>query len=224
MSYLALHILKESSFYLLALITGVICFRRLNLFYRIIFFQVCVAMVQYLLSYVVTRYQHAHGMEKNNHWVFNVYLPIEAALLGWAGIIYLRKKSHTVLIITGYLLFLIYLLYEISGKGIIKDFLNNSACLEGSFVVLTYLLVLYHQLARRHTDWKNSSYVWLCLGTILFFGGYSPFLGMLDRLSAQDQNFLFPIISALEAIRHTAIALSFILYAWQARRLAALSL
>ncbi len=212
----------ESTFYFLALLAGIIAFRSLNLFYRLIFLQVCLNVANYSIAYGITVYNRLHGVHgtENNHWLFNSYTLLECTVLVLAGVVRLQNKTTPWFAGGGYLAFLAVFFYQVSDAGF-GVFANDAACFEGVLVVTIYLLILYRQFVDAGETKSGRSDTWLCLGMVLYFACIIPYLSMIYYLQRTNQALTMDlynkIILGFENLRYLFITISFFL-CWRARR------
>src|SRR4051812_14939672 len=87
---------------LLAFIAGRIVYEYMNSFFRILFFQLLIWFITFIIGYIITKYQKLHHIHGNNQWLYNIHSLIEVSLLSLAAHTYLNKKREKRMIQIGY--------------------------------------------------------------------------------------------------------------------------
>ncbi len=196
-------ILLDLSTTLLAFSIGVLVFKRLERFYRLLFFQV----FTYLLVDGI-----ALTIPFNNGWLFNAFIPIETALLLLAAQAYYNtsKSKQLLLILFGF--FLMVFLADIFFFTGIIHFAYHAAIAEGILLTCVYITVLYFQLMKK-MDNSNIALVMASIGMVLYFACSVPYLCVLFYFQTLDPIFnqkLFQnIIVVLAIVRYFFIAIAF---------------
>ncbi len=210
-----LQVIKESAFLFLAFGIGVYTFKKLDLFYKVIFFQVVMAVAVYLSSYAITLYQRKNGLQLNNQWLFNVYVFLEAILLIVAGLIYFEKRKVRLSIMVCLILFLLVFWYQILTMGS-THFANYALIAEGVILILIYFAILYTQFSVPSFSWRASPEFWLCIGLIVYFGCNVPFMSMIHYMNLHYpklNELLFHFITdVLGNMRYFFVTISFWLF------------
>jgi len=214
-----LQAILESAFLLVAFGVGLYSYKTLNLLYKVIFYQVVIAVMVYVASYAITTYQRSLKIPENNQWLFNVYVLLEAVLLMTAAWIFFRERKLAWLIAVGFLIFLLAFLYQVYDSGFFQ-FVNYALVTEGILIVVFYLIILYIRFTSPGYIWYRSPEFWLCIGVTIYFAGIVPFYSMLKYLYTHHQKLsgiLFHLINdVLGNVRYLCIALSFFLFFKQA--------
>lgn len=187
----------------LAFIVGLFTIKQLTPFYKIILLQVMIYLVVLYLSYTVSL-QHIH-------LVYNIYLPVEIALLLRSVAIYFKKRSERVILLVCFVLFLLVYFIQIGGK--LTSFANFASVAEGLIMLVIYLTILKIQFSIPTFTAGTSSLFWLCMGSAIYFGGTIPLLSIFNFA---NKNFLSEhgtlfnsIVDVLANIRYLSVALSF---------------
>jgi hypothetical protein len=187
----------------LAFIMGLFAFKSLTLFYRVIFFQVMSYLIVLYLTYSVT--------PENIHWIYNIYLPFEMAMLMGGGIIYFKRLKERMIMALSFLFFLIIYLIQINGS--LKSFANFASVVEGVIMMVIYLIILNNQFSFSTFSLRTSPLFWLCLGSAIYFSGTIPLLSIFNfanRNFLTEHAILFnAIVDVLANIRYLFIAISF---------------
>jgi hypothetical protein len=203
------HFAKESVFYFLALIMGMIAYKNLRLFYRILFWQCVLNVLQYTTAYWVTGALHI----RNNHWVFNVYIVLECTLLLWAALLHFHNRLVARIAIIGYFLFICIFVWQMLEGGLF-NFAHHAACMEGLLLVFVYLFLLYKLFAVEVAG-DTLPAKWLCIGIVTYFGCTIPYLSMLYYLQHISPRLNFTmhdsIIVGAENLRYLCTTVCFFL-------------
>lgn len=207
----------ESLHLIIALCMGIFVFRYLNPFQRIFFFQLLSSSIVFIWGNVINFISNTYSLHLSNHWLYNLYMPIEAGLLVFAAFEYFRTNRWKYLIGLGYVAFLSAFITEISINGL-NTFSNHGYIAESALLLLLFLLVLYIHFTKGDNDWKSSPTTWISLGIVLYFGGAVPYLSFMQYLQISHPKinlFLFYfIIEGLANVRYLLLALGF----WFVRR------
>jgi len=204
-----LQLILSSVSYAVALGIGVACFRYFDLFYRLIFLQVCIAVIGYLASYWIT----AHQEVPNDLIVFNVYIVMECSILLYAGIIYTKNNTLKYWGVAGYVVFMAIFLAQ---RHKTKEFANYAACFEGIVLASVYLKALYQQFTETGLRQKSIADRLLFLGLVLYFGCSVPYLGMIKYLQKPapqlNKILYYAIFCVLMVFRYFLTAAGFFLH------------
>jgi hypothetical protein len=219
--YNMLQVLNESLSLLLVFIVGAFAFHYMDLFGRILFYQLAIWIEFYLLSYIVTSYQLQQGTEQNNLWVMNASVFIEIIFLARAGYELMKTPKKKYLLVCAICLFVIMFAIEIGYKGV-DVFANYSYIFGSLLLVITFSFALYIQMGKGSPVPKTSPEMWMCLGILLYFTCGIPYLSLVNYLNANHpgvSTFLFHLINdGLANIRYLLLAVGF----WLIRRNAVL--
>lgn len=207
-----LTLFTEISCLFLALFGGVVVFRRLDRFFRILLLQVFVWSLFYLISHLVTKYQQAHLLPMDNQWLMNIHMILETGLLLAAAWFVLPKMLRTGLTIGAFSLFLIVFMIQVGSQGfrIYLNYADVTACI-GITVVFSIVLNVFGQ--RTNTPFWVSPEKWACLGILLYFACSVPYvsmMGYLERNNPKVNTFLYYLISGVLAnVRYLLLALAY---------------
>jgi hypothetical protein len=212
-----LQIINEELSQLLALAAGLYAFRSLSLFARGLFAQLLVWMLFYVASYMLTSYQEAHEQTTNNQLLFNIHMPLEAALLSFAAWRFFSPGLSRRLVVVSYVFFLVIYALLLRVKGW-QVFNHLGSVAEALLITALYAALLFRMLRIR--SWRASPELWACLGLLVFFACNVPYFSMFDYLNTYRPTLslrLFNLINDdLANVRYLSLAFSF----WMARRLA----
>lgn len=207
--------LNETLTIFLALVAGSMAYKKMNRFYRCLFYQLACAAILYILSHVVTKYQKHNHLPLNNHWVFNLTTLIETSLMILAAYYHFTEKITKRFILLLYVFFIITYLLLLLRSGF--NTFNSFAYVIGCFAIsLIYCKILYdHFYSSIHF---NSPLLWVCLGALLYFAANIPYLSLMDYLNENYLHInskLFRFIpNVFSNIRYLCLAIGF----WLIRR------
>ncbi len=206
---------KESGLFFIALVIGISTLRKFNLFYKLVLLQIFVFAIVYIGGYAITYYQEEHHLIKNNTWIYNLYFPIECALLTGAGLFYFKSKRVNFFAFITYALFSMTLFFQLNKNGI-NSLANFAVAIEALLLVTIYLFILYDKLKDSNFNWKVSPEFWLCIGIVLYFGCIVPYFSMINYLNATNPQLSFTLFvfinDVLSNIRYLLTAFAFWLF------------
>ena len=215
------YILLESTVLMIAFISGLILYKRLTLLYRIIFFQLSLAIVVNVAAYWITASQIAAGKDQNTAVLYNGYLLLEFALLFAAAGVYFSTRKITITIIVFYILFVLGFITHVYFNGISK-FMNSGMGFGGLFIVALYLYMIYKAVIKDTSRDQRISIIVLALGVVVYFAGNAPYIGLmyyLYDLNKELTTSLFHIITdGLSNVRYLCVVISFWIFYKQTLR------
>ncbi|TSJ45382.1 hypothetical protein [Fluviicola chungangensis] len=206
-----LTLFTEISCISLALFFGILAFRKMDRFFRVLLLQVMVWSLFYACSHVITSYQHAHHLPINNQWLMNIHMLIETGILLAAAWCVLPKMLRTPLVIGAFSLFLLVFGVQGSGQGFgtYLNYADVTACIG---ITLVFSVVLYNFGQTTSTAFWKSPEKWACLGILLYFACSVPYVSMmnyLERTNPAINTFLYYLISGVLAnVRYFLLALA----------------
>jgi hypothetical protein len=207
-----LTLLTEISCISLALFFGMLVFRKLDRFFRILLLQVAVWSFFYTGSHAITLYQQAHHLPIDNQWLMNIHLILETGILLTAAWFVLPEMLRTVLSIGAFFLFLIVFGVQAGnqGFGTYLNYADVTACIG---ITLVFSVVLYTFGQRTGIPFWVSPEKWACLGILLYFACSVPYVSMMHYLEIKNpavNTFLYYLISGVLAnTRYLLLALAF---------------
>lgn len=194
---------------IIAIIAGIYFFKFLSIPYRLIFYQVILALFCESIAKHIAREYHS-----NNIWIFNWYLLFEMWLNGLAAKFLLRNKTlqKSILYTLGFLTALWILNVGIEGMTV---FANWCFIATSIVFVIIYIFVLFDKtLFAAQSIFLQPSF-WLSMSIILFYGCDLPYFGLRNYLIVRYfdiANKLYYVNYVLNFIRYPLIAIAFILY------------
>jgi hypothetical protein len=206
-----LTLFTETSCLSLAVFFGLLAFRRMDRFFRVLFLQVLIWSVFYTASHLITWYQQAKHIPIDNQWLLNMHMIIETGVLLTAAWFILPEMLRTVLSLGAFSLFLLAFAFQAwsQGFGTYLNYADVAACIG---ITLVFSVVLYHAGQRTHTAFLESPEKWACLGILLYFACSVPYVSMMNYLEKINPNvntFLYYLISGVLAnIRYLLLALA----------------
>lgn len=207
------HIINELFGVVIALISGVVTYKYLSFFYKILFFQ----LISYSVIYSIIHIGQYIGFIYDTQWIYNLEMPIEFGFLCWAGYEYFKLRKEQFLIWLGYSFFLLVLIAETIMRGL--NALSNFSYITGSIAIVSiFLAILYSSIMKDSINWKKKPEIWAGLGLILYFACIIPYLSLLHYLQdthATINLYLYRFITiGLCNVRYLLLAYAF----WLARK------
>lgn len=195
-----------------AIFLGILAFRKLDRFFRVLLLQVMVWSLFYVFSHVITSYQKAHLLPIDNRWLMNIHLIVETGLLLIAAWFILPKMLRTVLPIGAFSFFLIVFGIQVGNQGF-EDYLNYADVAECIVITLVFSIVLFTFGQQGRVPFWASPEKWACLGILLYFACSVPYvsmMGYLERENPEVNTFLYYLISGVLAnVRYFLLALAY---------------
>lgn len=197
-------ILMDLSTTILATLVGLLAYRKLPAFYRILFFQ---ALAYLIIDSYASTYTH-------NAKSYNIETVIEVSLLFLASIIYFKMKSSRFLLSGLFLIFLSLFAFDIYHFP--NDLAYHAYIVAGIAITGIYLSILFFHFLGKKDNYSTPALVLTCLGIVIYFACSIPYLSMmydLQEQSPQSNKDLFNIIIvALSRVRYLLVALAFLMY------------
>lgn len=205
-------ILYEATSLVLALTIGIFAYPYMNIFLRMLFFQLVIWIPFYIVAYLLTYYQKSYGLTEDNQFIFNIHSSIELFMLLTASAILLNDKMSKYLAGILYILFAITLLLQVSFSGT-SVFANYAIAASGFAITILYILIIYKLLKTNPSALKYSPEVWASLGLIIYAACNVPYFTMFHYLNKHHLELsakLFHIITdVLANVRYLLLALAF---------------
>lgn len=208
----SMQVLIESISLLLAAVCGLIAYRYMSRFFRLIFYQLCAWIGFYLIAWGITFYQDYSGHYTNNWPFFNLVILVETTFLLAAAYSYFNNQLYKQACVVTFACFVVVFVIQLWLDGF-TSFLNYAGVMEGIAVILSYTPVLYFQFTEVAFSWKRSPVAWLTCGLLLYFTGIIPYLSVFNYINHSDpgsseQLFKF-IVDVLANIRYLMVAAAF---------------
>lgn len=205
MSDTLLDIAKEFGCLSIAIMIGVYRYHYLRRFFWILLIQAFLAMTFLISAHVVLIYQ------ESNHWLYNIYLPIEILLLMVAARTFFNRPVAWRAITYASGAFVLTYITEIVADGFFR-LANMSLAIGGMILAALYLFILYSSIRASKNVSNIAPEFWACLGIAMYFAGNVPFIGIIHQLHKYDpilvEN-LFYIPEALAIVRYAFLCISF---------------
>ncbi len=205
-------LLYEATSQLIALAAGICSFHYMDKFMRMLFYQLVTWQVIYWCSRAYTAYQQSMGLEMNNHWIFNIQIPLELLLLIIATCYFFKDKLSQRLAIISYTLFLLTVILQLKLSGP-TAFISYGVVVAGIIVTTLYTLILYKQFHSDHLAWIQSPVIWASTGLVIYFACNIPYFSMFDYLNtkhaALSEKLFHFITDVLANIRYLFLAIAF---------------
>lgn len=193
---------------LLAITAGLVFFRSLNRFLKIILLQLILAMIVQVLGKV-------YGMNNLhvNNLIYNIYITIEVLVLAGANAIYLHTRKDKLLMIGGFALFAAAMVFDISQKTIFV-FSDHAFIVECLLMVVLYLMLITREVIPKTEKMAGSPLFWVGIGSIVYFGCDIPFFSMrpyFEKMNSHLITSLFIVNLILLNFRYFFVTIAFFL-------------
>jgi hypothetical protein len=205
-------IIKESLPIIIAFLIGIIAFKKMNAFYRLLFAQLTAWILIYILSYLITENQKSRGIPQNNQWIFNINILIETTLLMSAAYYYFHHTSMKYLMMAFYFIFVCVFTGLIMHDGYLRY--SHFGQLMGSLIiVIAFTLILRDFFFKDKKALFLKPEFWACGGLLLYFTCNIPYISLFNYLNEnypQESEFLLHFITdVLANFRYYFLAISF---------------
>jgi len=196
-------LLKELYTAILALIIGLVLFKNLTRFYRILFLQVFIYVVADIIAVSVGE----------NGLVFNVLMPFETALLLLAAQAYFNSSNSKLILSLLYLIFLASFFTDIYFRTGISVLATYASSVQGFLISGVYITILFFYFMKKKIKRFDISLSVSCIGLLIYFAPGAPYLSLIWYIQDFDPNlneklFIF-IVVFLASIRYLCIAIAF---------------
>lgn len=189
----------------LAILAGMLAYRKLPTFYRILFLQVALFIVFDLYGTTIPY---------NNVVVYNISILIEINLFFIAAYIYFNTIISKRIIFTMSFLFLSLFLFDIWSFGV--HALARHAYIAGGIIITgIYITILSFHFLKRNDKYETLPLVLASVGTIIYFAGMVPYISMMDYFQKQDpesnKELFRTIILTLGILRYLLLSAAFLI-------------
>lgn len=199
-------IIIEQSTTILALSAGLVVFKRLSLFYYLLLLQV-------LIYWLIDTWALTIG--NGNGWIYNLFMPIESAILFIAAQVYFKAvRSKRIL----FFLFFLFLSVFIGNILYLDDFLqlaSYASVTQGILLLGIYCAILFFQFMEKKNGFHNLAVILASAGMVFYYGVTIPYLCALPYLNSKEDIHnleLFQSIVLQSAhLRYFLIAIAFLL-------------
>jgi hypothetical protein len=194
-------VIMDLSTTILAIVIGMFTFRRMPTWSKLMLLQVLL-----YLAFDLTGWY----LRPDNTVVYNLFMPIETALLIWLAISVLQPAAGRLTFALFFGLFLVVFLLEFS----VSKYAYHAGIVQGIIVTVLYLLLLYRATLNQVDPEVRTSLIILSLGVVPYFACTVPYLAILYHFQEADpvlnkQLYLY-IVLFLAHLRYFLIALSFL--------------
>jgi hypothetical protein len=202
----------ESFGAMLAACVGFITYERMNRFYRLLYEQLMIWLVLYIVSYVVTDFQRSFWLGQNNHWVFNLNILIETTFLLLSARSYFEKVIAKKIILFSciFFLFISLILHSVNNFFIFNE---SIYVIESILIVIIYTFILFRCFYETFTIEVKSPEIWASIGLILYFGCNLPYFSLFNYLNthylSMSEILQDRITDVLSNIRYLLLAVGF---------------
>jgi hypothetical protein len=180
-------------------------------FHRLMFWQVVTWLGFFTAAYMLDLWQINHGVERNNHWVFNIHLFIETGFLMMAARVYAGKGVPKTLLGVYFGLFVLSYLASLLMNGIsgYAYYADATAC----FVLCAIYALILFQLFHQGGSWWKTPEIYMCSGIFIYYACSIPYItafGYLQQSYPDLSRILFHLVNdVLANLRYGLLALGF---------------
>lgn len=189
----------------LAILTGILAYKKLPLFYRILFLQVCIFIVFDLYGTTIPH---------NNVVVYNISMIIEINLFYLAAHTYFNSIKSKRVMLSFCFLFISLFLFNIYFSGI-HQFAKYAYIAGGILITGTYMTILYYHFIKRNDKYDSLPFVLAIIGSIIYFSGMVPYLSVIDYFQKKDPTLnkvLFQYLIIIPGtVRYLCLAIAFLI-------------
>lgn len=199
--------------------SAIICLRKDNSFvWRIMILYLFITLIAECAGLYVAKQTH------NNHWVYNIFLLLEA---GFSNLMfaYLFNKyiNYKPIITGGLIVFILLYIYELLNHGFFRY--NALTYTVMSVILVLYSLYFYYLLItdNSYINLKYSPAFWWVVGILFFYFGNTACNVFDDKLYSvmifKKQHLSYFVFKGLNIILYSCWIYSFICRKWQTRKL-----
>lgn len=200
---------------ILGIIIGAYHFKQLSFPFRILYFQVCIALVIEIIGAYI-----ALVLREHNIWLFNTYLLFETGLVLTPAILLLNnpklKKAAWALLATSPLAWIVNVYH--TGIHSIANWHFLTYCI---IAIITYLFLLFDSGIFNGKKLRQQPVFWIALSALVYFACMIPYKGFETYLFANDMKMartLFNINAGLGFLRYLFLAISFYILGNEAKK------
>jgi len=195
----------------LAFLAGLISWKKLNPFFKVLFLQVLVWILCYSLGNVITLQQQANNQPIDNQWLMNIHMVLETGLLLWAARLRANESKNGVLVYIGGICFVIVYSVQISVCGFYK-YLHYADLTECIVITLVFAPILFASPAGK----TGLALRVACFALLIYFACSVPYVSLMNYLqlhSPKLNSMLYHLISdVLANVRYALVAVAFVLH------------
>jgi hypothetical protein len=199
-------VIKEFACMFIAVIAGLLTYRHLNKFYRLLLLQVVVSSVIYFIVEKIP--------DNFNYPVYNAAMIIEISILLIAFHSYFKNKTMNYV-----LLFLFFMLLLIDGIQLyimgIHSFLNFGYVSGGIVIAGICTFIFFNNLNSMTSVKESSAIIFVSFGLLVYFACSAPYLCMfyyLDNHAPAWYRKLFSLVNITSNIRYSFLTIGFWLF------------
>lgn len=196
-------LVRDLSTTALAIAIGGISYRRMSKFNRILLLQAFIYVVVDTIGFMINV----------NLWLYNIYVPVEIALVFLALSAELKMESNNRLLKGFFGVFLLIFVIEMYVIKMQKDFIYVSALTGYLFATVSYTYALYHKFNSATNLKHELPFIFTAFGLVIYFAGSIPCLAAMSSLMSVDmglsQSLFQHIVLLLGILRYLFLAASF---------------
>jgi hypothetical protein len=182
-------------------------FRRLPFPYRLVFYLTAVALLFECYGFYLGPHLH-----RNNSWLFNIYILLDAWLMGTAAIYLMNIRKRYFFFGTLVVETVIWLVNICVYS--IRIFADVAMVAELALLTIMYLFLLYSSSVFKKSNILYQPVFWLSFPTILYCACDIPYFGLHNYIIVHAPTLAVEIAvinTILDILRYPLIAISFIL-------------
>lgn len=193
---------------ILAVLTGLSVFKKLNLFCRLLFFQAFIYLISDLCGYYI--------FHNNNSWLYNILIFIETALLLAAAQAYFNSAESRFMLLVSFSFFaIVYAANIYYNAGGIRKFAVYAAIAEGVIITCVYAVILCAEFMKATALPVKMPVVCIALGMLFYFAAGIPGLSATIGNAQQDKTLVKTIfvntVVLLAGFRYLFLMIAFLL-------------
>lgn len=147
---------------------------------------IAILLVTFVITFIVEIFAR-YVIVKPNHWLYNLYLPIEYFL--FSAVYYVTfclKKTRRIIVICSWLL-LVFVIINITSLQKIKEFNTYTLLISGT-LILTWVFLYFKQLLQKkeYINLLREPMFWISTGLLFFYAGNVFVAGTLNYFIKAD--------------------------------------
>lgn len=194
----------------LATIIGLVVFRKLDRFYRLLLLQ---AIIYLVIDSIASALSIMPGNKYNNSWLYNIEILFETAVLFAAAQAYFNSNLSKQVLLIVFSFFLLVFCTDVFYLSSFSNFAFHAAIAEGLLMTVLYIIIMYFQFMKKADTFITAPVILASIGMILYFAASIPYLSVifyLQKVNAGLNRELFQnIVVVLADVRYLFIAIAF---------------
>lgn len=201
----------ESLTTILAALIGLLVFKQMNVFYRLLYVQTVIYLILDCIGYLLQ-----HITRDHNSWIYNIVIVIETAFLLYAAQVYFSNATSRFILSLSFFFFItVYTANIVFSREGFWGFAFYGAISECVIITCVFLLILCVEFMRKEQLSSKLPMLLIAIGMILYFAGSIPDLSAAMTLEKQDpelnKKLFLSIVVVLAEFRYLFVAIAFFL-------------